>query len=347
MKNIQHLLYILCLLITTPGYCQVGGRHVYDFLNLSTGPFITALGGVNVSIWEDDLHLAFQNPALLTDSMDNLLALSYTDYLADIGFGFAGYSKTISGLGSFYSGIQFVDYGELQEADALGNKLGTFSAGELAWALGYSRAVGRFRYGVQTKLIYSKLAPDFQSFGLAADLGAAFQGKERLFSAGLVVRNVGAQLTTYSGEGIRENLPFQVILGISNRLRYVPFRLSITAIHLEQPQLVYDDPDAPVELDLNGNEIDNSPGFADKLFRHLIFGGEFLLGKALRLRMGYNHLRRQELRSQNRGGTTGFTFGAGIFLKRVKIDYGFGSYGLNGLFHTHQFGMAINFNPLK
>ena len=324
---------------------QIGGRHVYDFLNLSTGPAITALGGVNVSVIEDDVNLAYQNPALCTDSMDNHLSLSYTDYLADIGFGYAGYSKTIPQLGSMHTGIQFVNYGEFQEADALGNRLGTFNAYDLAWVIGGSRQLGRFRYGTQVKVISSQLAPGFSSLGFAADLGASYLAKNRLFSAGLVIRNMGFQISPYADTDLRESLPTQIIIGISNRLKYMPFRFSITAIHLEQAQLVFEDPDRLVEIDLNGNEIDNSPSSLDKVFRHLVFGGEFLLGNAMRIRVGYNHMRRQELRSINRGGMTGFTLGTGIRLKRIHIDYGFGSYGLNGLFHTHQFGIGINFNP--
>ena len=324
---------------------QIGGRHVYDFLNLSTGPAITALGGVNVSVIEDDVNFANQNPALCTDSMDNHLSLSYTDYLADIGFGYAGYSKTIPNLGSFHTGIHFVNYGEFQEADALGNRLGTFNAYDLAWVIGGSRQLGRFRYGTQGKVISSQLAPGFSSLGFAADLGGSYLAKNRLFSAGLVIRNMGFQISPYADTDLRESLPTQIIIGISNRLKYMPFRFSITAIHLEQAQLVFEDPDRPVEFDLNGNEIDDSPSSLDKVFRHLVFGGEFLLGNAMRIRVGYNHMRRQELRSINRGGMTGFSLGTAIRLKRIHFDYGFGSYGLNGLFHTHQFGIGINFNP--
>ena len=340
-------IFSFSLLIHASLHGQIGGRHVYDFLNLTTGPSITAVGGINVSTVGDDLHMAYQNPALLTDSMDNHLVLSYTDYLADIGFGYAGYSKSFEGLANFHTGVQFVDYGQFEEADEFGNRLGTFSAGEWAWALGASRSIGPFQYGAQVKVIYSRLAPGFQSVGLLGDFGGAYFGKNGLFSAGLTIRNVGAQLSGYADTGIREPVPTQVILGFSNKLKYMPLRFSVTAIHLEQPKLYVEDPNRPVERDLNGNLIDNSPSTVDRVFRHLVFGGEFLLGQALRLRLGYNHQRRQELRSINRGGTTGFTFGAGLRLKRLLIDYGFGSYGLNGLFHTHQFGIGMNFTKPK
>lgn len=341
----RSVLYLSFLFFTSWVNAQIGGRHVYDFLNLSTGPSVTALGGVNVSSPENDLQMAYQNPALCSDSMDNQLVLSYTDYLADIGFGYVGFGKTFEGVGSFHTGVQLVNYGEFQETDELGNRLGTFSASDWAWVIGGAREWGRLRYGAQVKVIASQLAPGFSSLGIATDLGASFHAKNKLLTAGLVVRNIGVQLTPYADTDIRESLPTQVIIGVSNRLKYMPFRFSLTAIHLERPKLVLEDPDQPIEVDLNGNEIDTSPSGLDRVFRHLVFGGEFLLGKALRLRMGYNHMRRQELRSINRGGMTGFSLGTGIRLKRLYIDYGFGSYGLNGLFHTHQFGIGINFNP--
>ncbi|MEM6629461.1 MAG: penicillin-binding protein, partial [Bacteroidota bacterium] len=93
--SVKICVFFSLLFISLPNiYGQIGGRHVYDFLNLTTGPSVTAVGGVNVSTMGDDLHMAYQNPALLTDSMDNHLVLSYTDYLSDIGFGYAGYSRS-------------------------------------------------------------------------------------------------------------------------------------------------------------------------------------------------------------------------------------------------------------
>ncbi len=344
----RRIFFIGCLsLLLVPATAQIGGRHVYDFLNLAPSARHAAIGGINVSTWDDDPSFAAQNPALLNDSMHQKLALSFVNYLADIGYGYAGYSHTREGIGSFHGAIQYVSYGNMQSADEYGNITGEFSARDLAVTVGYSRTLdrleqGTLRYGVNLKVISSSLAPGFGSVGIATDLGAAYRSPEKLFSAGLVMKNLGVQLSSYVPGAAREPLPFEIVAGVSNKLRYMPLRFSLTFIQLEHPNLVYIDPNAPIEFDLSGNPIEPPNQMADRIFRHVVFGGEFLLGRSLRLRAGYNHLRRQELRANNRAGMTGFSLGAGIRLRRFAIDYGFSSYGLNSVFNTHQFSVRMN-----
>lgn len=338
------ILFLLLGATLLPLSAQIGGRHVYDFLNLPPSARHAALGGVNVSTWDDDPAFAAQNPALINDSMHQHMALSFVNYLADIGYGYAGYSHTVAGLGSFHTGIQYVNYGQMQGADPFGNLTGEFGAQDLAWSLGYSRSIfiDQLRVGANLTFISSSLAPGFTSAGLAMDLGAAYRSKDKLFSAGLSLRNAGMQLSTYTPGASREPLPFEIVAGISNKLRYMPLRFSVTLIQLEHPNLIYEDPNAPVELDLAGNPIEPPNQTVDRIFRHVVFGGEFLLGRSLRLRAGYNHLRRQELRAENRGGMTGFSLGAGLRVRQFALDYGYSSYGVNSLFNTHQFSIRVN-----
>ncbi|MDX1908137.1 MAG: type IX secretion system protein PorQ [Bacteroidia bacterium] len=320
---------------------QIGGRHVYDFLNLPVSARQAALGGINVSSQDDDLLMAAQNPAAVNPSMHGRAGLTYSGYLAGIRYGFTAYSRTWEKIGSFYTGIQYLTSGEMQGADELGNLTETFSAGEFAWVTGYSRAWRQFRYGGSLKLISSSLAPGFTSLGIAADLGGSYKSKSELFVAGLVVRNAGLQLTTYTGTGAREPLPFEIVAGVSNKLKYMPLRFSITATNLDQPRLIYRDPNPEPEYDLSGNLIEPKSQFSELIFRHFVFSTEFLLGDFLRLRAGYNHLRRQELRAVNRGGMTGFSLGAGIRAGRLALDYGFSSYGLSSAFSTHQVSLGL------
>ncbi|MFK7925967.1 MAG: type IX secretion system protein PorQ [Bacteroidia bacterium] len=318
---------------------QIGGRNVYDFLNLTPTGRLVALGGVNVSTMDDDPNQAAQNPALLNDSMHNHLSLSFSNYLAGIVYGYTSYAYHKEGIGTFHAGVQYVNYGKMIEADPFGNITGEFGAGEVAVILGYGSSWKQLSFGANWKFISSTIAPGYNSTGIAIDLGGAYRSKDKLFSAGVTVRNLGAQLSTYAAGGVREPLPFEVIAGISQKLRYMPLRFSITATNLDIPRLIYKDPNPEQQFDLAGNPIDPPNQTVDLIFRHFVFGGEFLLGKALRIRGGYNHLRRQELRSANRAGMTGFSLGAGIRISRLAFDYGFASYGANNL-QTHQFSLT-------
>ncbi|MEL6653518.1 MAG: PorV/PorQ family protein [Bacteroidota bacterium] len=138
---------------------QIGGRNVYDFLNLTPTGRLVALGGVNVSTMDDDPNQAAQNPALLNDSMHNQLSLSFSNYLAGIVYGYTSYAYHKEGIGTFHAGVQYVNYGKMIEADPFGNITGEFSAGDVAVILGYGRAWKQFSYGANLKFISSTL-PD-------------------------------------------------------------------------------------------------------------------------------------------------------------------------------------------
>ena len=58
--------FFLLLLLSSPiTHAQESGS-VFNFLNLPVSAHSTALGGKNISLIEDDISLAIQNPALLT-----------------------------------------------------------------------------------------------------------------------------------------------------------------------------------------------------------------------------------------------------------------------------------------
>ncbi|GAB4409962.1 MAG: hypothetical protein OHK0039_13990 [Bacteroidia bacterium] len=344
MKHyLPYLIAALLVVCRLPLDAQIGGRHVYDFLNLTPSARLVALGGINVSTLDDDPNLATMNPALLNEAMHRHATLSFSNYLAGIRYGYAGYSHHFEGIGTFHSGIQYMNSGEMQGADEFGNLTNTFYANELVWMVGYARTWRHFRYGSNLKFISSTLAPGYSSAGLALDLGGSYRGPEELFSAGVVVRNAGLQLSTYVPGASREPLPFELTMGLSNKLRYMPMRFSITATNLDHPRLIYRDPNPEPVFDLAGNPVEPRNVWVDNIFRHAVFSTEFLLGDFMRLRAGYNHLRRQELRSQNRSGVTGFSFGGGIRARRFAFDYGFGAYGLSNTFFVHQFSLILNF----
>lgn len=322
-------------------HAQIGGRGIYDFLNLTPSARIGALGGFNVSTIDEDVNFGFQNPALVSPAMHGNISLSIVNYLSDIGYGYASYSHTIDKVGSFHSGIHYVNYGKMEGADVFGNLTGEFSANDIAWLIGFSRSWKQFRYGSNMKLIHSNLAPGYNSFGMSFDFGASYQSKNELFSAGLVMRNLGLQFSTYVPGASKEPLPFEIMAGISNKLKYMPLRFSVTLTHLEHPNLIYDDPNAEPALDFDGNPLPPENRIGDKIFSHFVFGTEFLLGNAFRLRGGYNHLRRQELRAENRAGLSGFSLGVGIKIKRFAFDYGYTSYGFSSTFNAHNFSLLF------
>lgn len=338
MKKIIYLLF--CLPFTLSA--QIGGRHVFDFLNVTPSARIAGLGGFNVANRDHDVNFAYQNPGLLTDSMHKQLSLSVVNYLSDITFGYMGYAHHFDKVGTIHGGLQYVNYGKFIQADDYGNITGTYGGTDLAFVGGYARAWKRFDYGVNVKLISSNIG-GYNAWGAGFDLGASYHSKDELLCAGLVFKNMGGQISTYTPTGIKEPLPFQIQAGFSYKLKYMPMRFNVTAHNLQTPILIF--PSTEQEVDINGNPIAPKKQIGHKIASHFIISPEFILGKNLRMRFGYNHLRRYELRSQNRAGLAGFSLGAGIRISYFTFDYCYAGY--NAVGGSHQFSLSTNLNRFK
>ncbi len=312
---------------------QIGGRHAYEFLNLPASARITALGGHLISVQDEDVTLALSNPASLNDKMHNRISFSHNFHFAGISNGYVSYGRKLNSLGiNAHFGIQYISYGDFVAADVLGTQSGTFSAGETAFVLGASRKVAeRITFGANLKGVFSNLE-SYSSTGLVADLGLNYGKDSSSYIISFVVKNIGAELTTYTGTSF--GTPLDVQIGISKRLKYLPFRFSIIGHQLHRANIRYDDPDRVVTTDIFGETPkENKFGDAmDNVFRHIIFSGEFLLGRNenLRLRAGYNHLRRKELSLTSFRSLAGFSLGFGIKINAFKLDYGVGYHHVAG-----------------
>lgn len=303
-----------------------GGDNVFEFLNFSPSARITGLGGNLITVNDDDVNLAFANPASLNPSMHNQVAFSHNFYLAGLHTGYVAYGHFFKKWDmTLHGGIQYLSYGSFDATDEFGNVTGEFKASEYAFTLGAGRQLyERVTVGANLKFITSSLE-SYNSLGLAGDLAAMFHDTASLINVSLVLKNIGVQLTKYT-DGNNEPLPFEMQLGVSKRLRHLPFRLSIIYRYLDKWNISYDDPnsveDAFVFGDDQPSSSDNS--FVDNLARHFIFNGEFLFGKKdnFRVRLGYNHLQRKELSVKNLRSLSGFSVGAGLKINRFRVEYG-------------------------
>ena len=302
---------------------QTGGDNVYEFLNLTHSGLVTSLGGTNVSLITNNPDLSYHNPALLSSDMNNALALNYANYFAGINYGQAMFSKTFSGTCNFAAGITYLNYGSFTAADETGTITGTFSAAEYAFSLIASKDIdSSFSVGLSLKPVLSTLEK-YTSFGLACDIGTSWHSKNRLISAGFVLKNAGLQLTTYWGEN-RRKLPFEIESGASVRLAHAPLRFSLTARHLEKYDLTTD-----YSNDGPGN-TGSSHSFFDNLMRHMIAGVELIPHKNFWFSAGYNYQRRKELQVESVSSAAGFSWGFGINTSFLNIEFGRATYHLAG-----------------
>ncbi|HOY48343.1 MAG TPA: type IX secretion system protein PorQ [Flavobacteriales bacterium] len=324
-------LFLLIFLAQLDVSAQIGGQNVYSFLNLPNSARVQALGGSVISLRDDDVNLAYQNPGLINSSMAGVTSLTYVKYFAGINFGNAAYAFNVKKAGTFALSMQYIDYGNFERADATGQLNGEFTAGEYCLTTGFGRKIDSlFSVGVNVKTIISNLEA-YSSFGMALDLGASYLSPDKLFEASVLVKNVGYQFNSYV-DGNRETLPFEAQIGLSKRLLHVPLRFSFVAHNLQQPVMTYDDPLKPTETidPLTGDTIINKIGVGNKILRHAILGAEFNITKGLSFRLGYNYQRRQEMKVDSRLGTVGLSWGLGVKIYKFSLAYARSAYHLAG-----------------
>lgn len=335
-KKTVTLLYLLVSVVTM---AQIGGESTYQFLNLVSSPRQAALGGKVLTNIDYDVTQALFNPATINVEMDNQLALNYSSYLGGISYGSASYAYTLDRrTQTFHAGITYINYGSFDGYDENGNSTGTFTGNEAALSVGYALQLGYsdFYFGANLKFITSALE-QYNSFGIATDLGLIYINEDRDFHAALVVRNLGTQITTYAG--LNESLPLEIDFGISQRLENVPIRWHLTIENLQQWPLAVSNP-ARVTTDLSGNQTEEEIGFLGKLIRRTIIGAELFPEGKFNIRLGYNFRRAEELRIVDQRNFSGLSAGISIKMKKMRFSYTHAKY--TSAANSNFFGLQID-----
>jgi hypothetical protein len=303
--------FILTILIS----CNtIVAQGTYDFLRLDMSARAGALGGSFVSN-NDDPNVMFYNPSGLKLLTESPVSFSFIKHLLDINLASLAYSTEIEDIGRFGAAVKYINYGTFQGATEFGEKTDEFGAGEIAFMIGYANTIqDNFFYGANVKYIYSGIE-DRSSSAIGFDVGVHYAVPEQMINVGFSVLNLGTQLSSYYET--KEDLPLDVVIGISKRLEYLPVRLSLDFHKLNEER----------------DEI------VEKL-RAFSVGAEFTLSKVLKLRFGYDNERRKELKIGTTAGIAGFNVGVGALISGYTFDYGFSSLGLIG--GLHRIGISTN-----
>lgn len=335
MKRLKviYLLLILSVCCVLPLQAQYkgAGSSVFHFLNLPASSRLNALGGENVSIADDDISMAFINPALLTSHTDKVLQLNYAYYLAGSMFGSAMYGHNYQD-NYFAVGVHYLDYGKMDYADEMGNLLGaTFGAKDICINLMYARQLGPlFRIGATLKPIFS-IYESYTSFAMGADVGGHFQTADSIFQMGLALRNVGWQLKAFYEEDFgqhTEMLPLNLELGLSLRLPHAPLRFSMTAHNLQRWDI------AP-----QGEEVK----WYDMLFRHTIWAVDIVpKSEKFYLTASYNHRRQAEMTLKDVRSLAGLSFGVGMKLYKFRLGFALSQFTKSNM--TYQVSLSTDIN---
>lgn len=337
MKHTLQLIFLLIIssIITAQ---TVGGNAAFSFMSLPNAAQVSALGGVNISNISNDVSFGFNNPSLLKKEHHQQVNASFNNFLA----GIKNYSLTTAFYAkrpaiTFGVGVNYLSYGSITQTDAIGNVYGAFTPTDyVAQVMASKQYKERFWLGATLKYINSSYG-QYKSNAIAADIGLTYFDSSNYLQISLVAKNIGTQLSSYSENTIKEELPFDIQLGINKRLVKAPIQFSLTGHHLQQLVISYND------STFNANEGNTQQAKTlDNILSHLVFASQIFVGDKLELGVGYNFLRAKDLSAYGlTNALNGFSMGVGIKLKKLQINYGTGFYQRN-LFHQ----IGLNFNWL-
>ena len=278
------------------------------------------MGGDVISIFDNDVSLANFTPSLLNENMDKQIAFNFVDYLADINFISFHSAKKISENLMLFAGVDAINYGEFNGTDIVGNSTANFNASQQIITLGSSKKLSdNFTLGANIKLLNSNLET-YHAMTLSSNISTTYINLDSDFTSTFLIKNIGKPIINYTSE--KEDLPFEVQLGISKSLKHLPFRYSVVLHHLNQYD-ISDDYNLNTIYDPITNTLQiKDETVAKKMLRHVIIGGELNpFRKSFYLRGGFNFQRREDLKLSSAFSMSGFSWGLGFSIKKVQINY--------------------------
>lgn len=309
----RRTLAALFLIVVAISAAAQDGSSAYQYLNITSSSRIYGLGGVNITAVEDELSVTDQNPALLGPEMDNQIFIDYMRYLGQSNFAGARYAHAVGERGAWSAGIRYFGYGKMQGTDEFGNPTSSFSPSDVNFNGSFSYDItDRLRGGITLKLLYSSYE-SYSAFAVGTDLGINYYDPDHELSLSAVVANLGGQLkrfnTTY------DLLPFDIRLGIAKKFGTLPIRFSITAWQLTKWHLpFYETGDGTTDEEFKVKDT-----FFSNLFRHLIFGVDFIPSERFYVALGYNYKSRTDMSTYKRSFVSGFSLAAGLNLRRFNV----------------------------
>lgn len=292
----------------------------FNTLRLPASSHAAALGGQNVTLIEDEPTAGWYNPALYANVSDLSAGLDFMTYAAGSTWMGAHFVKAFGERHTMAVGVQYINYGKMDETDEAGNTLGQFSAKDIVIGAGYSYLLSdRWTGGANLKMMVSNLA-DYTALAAAVDVGVNYYDDENDLSVSASLQNIGTQLKAYH-DGQRTHLPFTLALGFSKGMAHLPVRFHVTMTDVTRWKSSY-----YVLPENKDKDKSDKVGFGKKALNHFVLGLDILPTDYLYLSVGYNFRRAYELKASGSSHLAGLSAGAGVNVKHFKFGVSYAKY---------------------
>lgn len=305
---------LLAWMATAPGVARAeDSGNGYSFLNIPMSSHVFGLGGNNITVVDDDVTLADQNPALIGPELELQAALNYMLYMGTGNFAGFRFGTGAGEHSGWAVGLRYLNYGKFDGYDEFGTPTGSFTPSDVIIEGTYSRDINsRWRGGANLKLVYSGYER-YQAFAMAVDLGVNYFNEENDLSFSVVLKNMGGQVKRFDKRHAR--VPFDIQIGYMQTLGSSPFQLSITANNLTRWNIPYYSYNKDNEEEL----ITEKKGFMSNFFRHLVFGLQYQPSEKFYACVAYNYKTYSDMTTFNRNFFSGFSIGAGFRTRGFSV----------------------------
>lgn len=359
MKNpILHLAYLAMVVMVIPvvATAQLGNRTITtgaSFLLLSPDARTTGVAEASTGLLPD-ANSVFTNAAKLNFAGDKGISFSYTPWMRqlvkDEHLGYLSAFHRLSWREVLGVSFKYLDMGEINFRDEMGNLSQRYNAGEVSIDASYSRLLGdHFAMALTARYVHSNLGSG--SFnGLDMDRANAFamdigvysersyvNSKQfsKRFAWGINLSNIGTKLNYTNAK--ESFLPMNLRLGLGYGLNNDPdnrLTLLLDATKLlvpsrpkyrvnEQGNVTNEiekgkDPDRSVPSALFTSFFDAPGGFSEELSEIAVSGGfEYCYYRRFFIRSGYFY------EHPEKGNRQHFAAGVGFRVQSLQIDIGY------------------------
>jgi hypothetical protein len=283
------VLLLSSMVLADEGNSKVG-TSVFNFLKIPIGARPIAMGGAFTGVADDETSL-FYNPAGIASLQGRRYLVGYHNYVFDMQSGFLGYIHPLGKKQRLSLFIDYLNYGEFIRTDDDGIEDGTFSGSDILFAVSYARSIREdLQVGGTVKLIYEKI-DSYSATGAAVDIGIRHTRDQGRTAMGLMIQNLGTQISSFFEGGEKESLPLLIRAGASQRLKGLPFLVAADIIY-------------PTDNDI-----------------YFALGAEYLDAQPLFIRLGWSSFGSNYKTGSSSDDFAGFSGGFGFNFKRMQLSY--------------------------
>lgn len=309
------LIFIIALSLTAGIFAASldAGTTGFAFSRLLFSPRASAMGSAYAGI-ADDAEAVFYNPAGLFQVDKSEINAVYMQYLQDINCGSLVFVKPLNENATYSVYTRFLSTTETRTlSDDQGNYLGTdgtFGYSNIEAGASYSYHISQtVNLGGTFKFLNESIDGNSAAMG-AVDLGIYHITQNENLHVGIVLRNLGFQLSSFTDSEYEENLPVLADLGFG----FKPLKTLTLSADLYKP-------------------------FKGDLYTRI--GAEYIIHPNFYLRAGYKNDGSDWKTGGDNEGLSGLTAGFGINWLRYELNYAVLSYGDLGM--VNQIGIKYKF----